>query len=146
VHIDPVIDQSNQRNEILSFVPKLRDCLLNVMSSACKGTLTLTTSQVKDLLKLSLLAVRQTRRSISQNDCSFIWQLGPWNTLCENLASAKCFKGSTVLQSLCQQIIQAMEDHDLNEARPSSMARKRKKVEDKVGDGSVARTKAKLKA
>jgi DNA polymerase phi len=124
-------------------MPLLRDAILDVMSFACKDSATLTTSQMKDLFKLSLLAVRQTKRSQPiQNDCSKIWQPTPWDILRNSLAATERFRGSTSLQRMCQQMIQTSSSllackSNQPEVKLEATARKRKKEGNDSGDEAV---------
>jgi DNA polymerase phi len=63
--------------------------------------------QVKDILKLALSAVRQTKRLNPDSEAlSSTWRPQQWDSLRTKLASSDKLKSSTSLQTMCNQIIQ----------------------------------------
>lgn len=89
---------------------KLRQELIEVMSTACDEAATLNATQMKDLFKLALLAIRQTRRIVPQSsNVSAIWEPSTWDKLRQQLAGAEHFKTSTTLHAMCQQTIQTSQ-------------------------------------
>ena len=97
---------------MLTYVPKLRKVILETISKACEGdTATLQPSHVKEILKVALVAIRQTKR-VSQNskDLSSAWQPSKWADLSNTLAASDRFKASVGLQAMCKQIVQLLQD------------------------------------
>jgi DNA polymerase phi len=89
---------------------KLRQEMIDIMMSACDEAATLNTAQMKDLLKLAVLAVRQTRRVVPQSEnISMIWEPNAWDKLRTKLRSTERFKSSTALHALCEQTIQTIQ-------------------------------------
>jgi DNA polymerase phi len=100
--------QPEHVNEILTFMPTLRRVLFDVALSACGETASLTTAQIKELLRLALVGIRLTKRaSDGTKTISDIWQPSEWEALTERLASTERFKPSTTLRTMCQQIVEA---------------------------------------
>lgn len=89
-------------------MPKCRQALQDFATQACTDDLVATATQTKDVLKLGLLAIRQTQRVISSPDSlQDLWKPSAWETLKDKFASSERFKASTALQTLCQQLAQA---------------------------------------
>lgn len=98
------------KDDILSFVPKLQTVLLDTMSHACEATdASLTAAQVKEILKLALLAVRHSRRLCGGQELATMWKAANWNRLSVQFASSSRFKSSTGLQSSCKEIVRLIE-------------------------------------
>src|ERR1700676_3371591 len=97
--------QSDQQQEILTFMPTFYAGLVDFITKACDEELILTAPQMKDLFKLGLAALRQTHRAVSSQDTlRTIWQPSSWDALHRKLASSERFKASTTLQTMCLQI------------------------------------------
>ena len=92
-------------------MPKLRNAILESLSKACSSTTQIQPAQAKDILKLALVAARQTKRVI-QNDgeLSSAWEPSKWSNLSSTLASSDRFKASVGLQAMCKQIVQLLQD------------------------------------
>jgi DNA polymerase phi len=123
-------------------MPALRQSLFDFISSACDGTVSLTTRQLKDLFKLGLIAIRQTKRIILTSDkIPVIWQPTIWDELHKKLASSRRFKTSTALQSMCQNMGQ------MSRASPQlkSEGASKRKADDTSGDEGVVVTSKKTK-
>ena len=92
-------------------MPKLRNAILDSLSKACSGTTQIQPAQAKDILKLALVAARQTKRVV-QNDgeLSSAWESSKWSDLSSTLASSDRFKASVGLQAMCKQIVQLLQD------------------------------------
>ncbi|KAF8894690.1 hypothetical protein BD779DRAFT_1609359 [Infundibulicybe gibba] len=108
--------------EILEFMSTLRANLLEVLTSACRDKLALTTAQAKDLLKLALLAVRQTQRIISTVDPE------AWTTLRKALESSERLKNSPALQKMCDQIVRSTQSENASQGSKKATKRKADKV------------------
>lgn len=92
-------------------MPKLRNAILESLSKACSSTTQIQPAQAKDILKLALVAARQTKRVI-QNDgeLTSAWEPSKWSNLSSTLASSDRFKASVGLQAMCKQIVQLLQD------------------------------------
>ena len=92
-------------------MPKLRNAILDSLSKACSSTTQIQPAQAKDILKLALVAARQTKRVI-QNDgeLTSAWEPSKWSNLSSTLASSGRFKASVGLQAMCKQIVQLLQD------------------------------------
>ncbi|KAF8522098.1 DNA polymerase phi-domain-containing protein [Hysterangium stoloniferum] len=90
--------------ETLEFIAKFREVMFSVISEACDNKESLTAAQVKELLKLCLLAARHTRRitpDVSRQQT--IWNVSDLSELLKKVRTSR-FKNSTSLHSVCQQI------------------------------------------
>jgi len=123
----------------------LRQSLVDLISGACDGTISLTKHQLKNLFKLGLLAIRQTKRIIlSSENIRVIWEPTIWVELQQKMVNSERFKASPPLRSMCQQIVD-MAKASSSEAQ-TGVSTKRK-AEDAGGDewGVKASKKAKRK-
>lgn len=88
------------------FMPKLRKTILDFINGACHEPVTMTTSQMKDLLKIGLTAIRHTKRVVTSDDAmDHIWPLQELRSLQVKLRESETFKQSTTLQPMCEQMI-----------------------------------------
>jgi DNA polymerase phi len=102
--------QSNQQQEILTFMPTFYAALMDFMTKACDEEVILTAPQMKDLFKVGLAAVRQTKRVASPQDTlGTIWRPSTWDALHKKLESSDRFKASTALQTMCLQMAKASQ-------------------------------------
>lgn len=140
------------KDDILSFVPKLQTVLLDTMSQACEASdASLTAAQVKEILKLALLAVRQSRKACGDQGLTAVWNAAPWNNLSTKFAATSRFKSSTGLQSSCKEVARLIEQSAKSEDAPakdgasedSAAASKRKAGE--LDEGAPEPQKAKNK-
>jgi len=108
--------------EILAFMPTfcqaVQDLISNALSPASSASsISFSTVQLKDVLKVILASVRQTKRvlslsfpasatssSPSQAKLQEIWNPGFWDELSGKLAMSDTFKNATGLQTVCKQI------------------------------------------
>ncbi|KAI0350071.1 hypothetical protein OH77DRAFT_1100919 [Trametes cingulata] len=130
----------DRQSEILAFMPKLRQAILDTLSNACSGESSLTPAHAKEILKLALVSVRQTKRFASSVDeASSIWEPSKWSDLSSQLASSDRLKSSVGLQAMCKQLIQLLQD--------SSTKATKRKAEEVAGDeeGAASGKKAKHK-
>ncbi|KAI0933631.1 hypothetical protein AcW1_005407 [Taiwanofungus camphoratus] len=99
---------NDHRTEILDFMLLLRCTLYDVMVAACEQTSsTLSPPQMKELFKVGLATIRQSKRvSVTPEELSTIWDPPIWTTLASKLAMHGRFKSSTGLQSMCKQMAQ----------------------------------------
>ncbi|OBZ75369.1 DNA polymerase V, partial [Grifola frondosa] len=97
--------------EILAVMPVLRQAVYDVVSKECDSEPTLIPAQVKEVLKLGLVAVRQTKRvSSAGKEVATIWEPSSWETLATKLAGSERFKTSTGLQAMCKQIMNMVRE------------------------------------
>ncbi|RDX52694.1 hypothetical protein OH76DRAFT_1399938 [Lentinus brumalis] len=148
----------DRKAEVLAFVPKLRQAILDTLSNACSatGATSVQPAQAKEILKLALMAVRQTKR-VAQNDAelSSAWEPSKWSDLSGSLASSDRLKASVGLQAMCKQIIQLVQDDkagskasDKSKDKAKATATKRKAGDagvDGEGDEKESGKKAKHK-
>ncbi|KAF9264758.1 hypothetical protein L218DRAFT_899775 [Marasmius fiardii PR-910] len=93
----PADDKSK---EVLDFMKGLQRTLLDCISNACDGKLNMTAPQIREILKLALVAHRQTRKLIPE-ELETIWDITQWSSLSERLAASNRYKGGT---QMCKQI------------------------------------------
>lgn len=87
----------------------LSSALSTTLMKACDEPPTLTAAQKKELLKLALASVKQTRRSPSmQEHVPEIWPSTVWQNFQTKLAVTERFKASKALHSIAKQISQAI--------------------------------------
>ncbi|KAI0654742.1 DNA polymerase phi-domain-containing protein [Cubamyces menziesii] len=142
----------DRKPEILAFMPKLRQAILDVLTNACTGESSLTPAHAKEILKLALLGVRQTKRFTSSiEEASSIWEPSKWSELSLKLASSDRFKSSVGLQAMCKQLVQLLQDSGTAGAKASGKdkaAAKRKASEvaaEDAEEGAASGKKAKHK-
>ncbi|TFK42972.1 DNA polymerase phi-domain-containing protein [Crucibulum laeve] len=96
--------------EVSEFMKSLQKTLHDVIKDACAEKVTLTAAQLKDLIKLGLVAVRQTQRSSTAPQTVLeIWKAKSWRTLCDTLSSSSRFATSTALHKMCEQLAHIVE-------------------------------------
>ncbi|KJA27489.1 hypothetical protein HYPSUDRAFT_35394 [Hypholoma sublateritium FD-334 SS-4] len=96
-----------RNDEAIVFMPILSHLLIQVADKSCTDEGGLTAPQMKDLLKLALLAVRQTKRIFPASTQS-IWRSQAWLTFSKTLKTSR-FKASTGLHKMCEQLIRTSE-------------------------------------
>ena len=131
-------------------MPSLRTAILDTLTKACVDeSTTLQPAHVKDILKLAVVAARQTKRvADSSNQLATIWQPSGWSELSNALASNDRFKASVGLQAMCKQIVQLLQESSTAGSKAKDTAKskekttsatKRKAAErEEDGDGNVA--------
>jgi DNA polymerase phi len=119
--------------------------LFELVSNACDGKIVVAASQMKELLKLGLLAIRQTKRVISTPErLPAIWQPATWDALGAKLATSDRY-ASVAFQTMCQGIVQASQisvEPTKSRAVQGDAVAKRK-VEDTGAQQPVVSTKSK---
>ena len=125
-------------------MPKLREAILDTISKACKDESTsLQPAHVKDILKLVLVAVRQTKRLAQNSDeLSTIWQPSKWSELSSTLASNDRFKASVGLQAMCKQIVQLLQDSGTAVSKAKTADENKTKSKEKSGASTTKRKAA----
>jgi DNA polymerase phi len=91
-------------------MPLLRQFLLDVAKDSCSKNNNFTASQMKELFKLGIMAIRQTNQ-ISPENVESIWQPQSWTSLQEDLVSSR-FKNSPALHKMCEQIVRMLQKPD----------------------------------
>lgn len=100
--------------------------------------MTLSTAQTKDLLKVTLAALRQTKKVLASSGAlASVWKPKSWDLLHKKLATCERYKASTALASMSQQII------DLSQESPVT---KKSKAASKQNGLEVPAVPAKRKA
>lgn len=114
-------------SEATEYMTRLSKSLSFFFTRACKNEIVLTSAQMKDLLKLALVAVRQTTRVLAASGATSrmteIWDKDAWAEVSAQLAASERFKAATSLKSMCTQISQSLE----GKTKASSKAEKAKK-------------------
>lgn len=83
----------------------LRKALLDFATKACDDKVILTSAQMKDLFKLTLVAIKQTQRvGDTPATTQEVWQSESWKTLRGQLQASARFKNSSALQKMCARI------------------------------------------
>jgi hypothetical protein len=113
--------------QAVAFMPLIRELLFNTANEACSEDGTLSAAQVKELLKTTLVCVRQHKR-ISPSTIREVWGPSSWKMLQAKLQESR-FQASKSLQNMCEQIARAMDDSVIKAAPP-----KRKADESEEGD------------
>ncbi|KAI0373319.1 hypothetical protein BV20DRAFT_963165 [Pilatotrama ljubarskyi] len=139
----------DRKPEILAFMPKLRQAILDTLSNACTSESSLTPAHAKEILKLALVSVRQTKRFASSTDeASSIWEPSKWSNLSSQLASSDRFKSSVGLQAMCKQLVQLLQDSNTAGTKASGKEKATKRKADEVAadeEGAASAKKAKHK-
>ena len=107
-------------------MPLLRQVLLDIAQESCTERGNLSTAQMKELFKLGLLGVRQTKR-VSPSSTQQIWEPKSWRSLQQNLKTSR-LKSSPALQKMCEQI--ACMSEDIPSKNTISSKRKAERVHD----------------
>lgn len=102
--------QSEREQEIIDFMPFLRQLLLDMAKDSCSKKTNFTAAQMKELFKFGIMAIRQTHQ-ISPELVGSIWQSQPWKSLQEDLVSSR-FKNSPALHKMCEQIVRTLQKPD----------------------------------
>lgn len=135
------MSQTEKNQEALEFIPAVQKRLLEVATEASADDTKLNAAQLKDLFKLAMAALRQTKR-ISAEDVSTVWDSKAWDQLRQTLAQSSRFKASTGLQTTCKQISQMSAAKDTKDAKP---AKPSKRKADEVNDDTVSKTTKKAR-
>lgn len=121
------------------FIKSLEKTLLNVLSDACAEKLVMTPAQAKDLCKLGLIMVRETKRV---GDASSSLDSSAWKTLGDGFAASARFQASPALQKMCEQIAHTpvkptkkKKSESSSKDSPAGSKRKAKEIGD--DDGTV---------
>ena len=104
-------------------MPLLRQLLLDIAKDSCSKKINFTASQMKELFKLGLIAIRQTNQ-ISPESVGSIWQPQSWTSLQEDLVSSR-FKNSPALHKMCEQIVGMLQKPDAAVKGPANGKQKR---------------------
>jgi DNA polymerase phi len=104
-------------------MPLLRQLLLDMAKDSCSKKINFTASQMKELFKLAIMAIRQTNQ-ISPESVGSIWQPQSWTSLQEDLVSSR-FKNSPALHKMCEQIVRMLQKPDASMKGPANGKQKR---------------------
>ncbi|KIJ68933.1 hypothetical protein HYDPIDRAFT_23808 [Hydnomerulius pinastri MD-312] len=95
--------EDDQPAAVSSFQKALQKAILDLVNSAIDEKLSLSPSQVKDVLKVVLLCMRQTRKA-NQSMNTEAWDSAAWQTLRSRLSSSDRFKSSPSVLTICRQV------------------------------------------
>ncbi|EIW60756.1 DNA-directed DNA polymerase [Trametes versicolor FP-101664 SS1] len=110
----------DRKPEILEFMPKLRQAILDTLSNACTSESSLTPAHAKEILKLALTSVRQTKRfTATVEEAASIWEPSKWTDLSATLAASERFKSAVGLQAMCKQVVQLLQESSTAGAKAS---------------------------
>ncbi|KAF9566303.1 hypothetical protein CPC08DRAFT_114924 [Agrocybe pediades] len=124
---------SDCNDEVVEYMPLLRESLVKIVTDSLDQKSAITTQQVKEMSKLALLAVRQTRR-ISPAKVQSIWEPQSWRTLQERVKTEA--PEAAALQKMCEQIARSAELAAQTSDNSTSKASKpsKRKAEEVAGD------------
>ncbi|KAF9246115.1 DNA polymerase phi-domain-containing protein [Melanogaster broomeanus] len=124
-----------QPTAIASFQRALQKTILQLVNSSIDDDLGLTPSQVKDLLKVVLLSVRQTRKA-GESAAVEVWDPAAWKELHSKLSSSNRFSSSPSVLNMCRQVETAVASCKL--APQTKDSGKRKAELDEVTDANAS--------
>lgn len=115
------LQQAESPEVVTVFLTSLSKRLLSTAIAACTETAAMNTAQMKDILKLGLVAVRQTQRlSLPQQKVQDIWRQKSWTVLRATLVASERFKSSPTLQKMCDQLIRTSQTPDSRAPLPNA--------------------------
>ncbi|KAK0503113.1 DNA polymerase phi-domain-containing protein [Armillaria luteobubalina] len=126
--------------DVVAFMTTLREALHELINDACDNKASVNVSQMKDLFKLALLAIRQTSRLPSSPDVGAIWASSSWAELSGKLPNSAAFKSSTSIRAMCNEVVKQIKKAELTGEKEESVGGKRKRD---GADASVKRQKKK---
>lgn len=135
---------AEHEKEALEFLPLLRKLLIDTATDACSRRTDLTAPQMKELLKLGLVGVRQTQRFAPQ-EMEDIWKPKSWKALQEKIGASSRFGTSPALQKMCEQIARASQTAVESKTKPLQSKRKADEVTEEIKDKHSSPKKAKRK-
>jgi DNA polymerase phi len=133
----------NHDTEAIAFMPLLRQLLLDLAQESCSEKGNLTAVQMKELFKLGLLGVRQTKR-VSPLSTQQIWEPKSWRSLHQHLKTSR-LKASPALQKMCEQIARMSEDIPSGKPLSKNTISSKRKAEKVHDDDATESKKAKRK-
>jgi DNA polymerase phi len=96
-------------------MPRLSQALLSVIQNACSDETSISAAQLKELLRLALLAKNFTvRHGITNGEA---WDTSSWTLARTKLQASVRYKSSTGLTKLCDQIIHTSNSGQKSEPR-----------------------------
>ena len=142
--LNPVF-KPNCDTEAVAFMPLLRKLLLDLAQESCSEKGNLNAAQMKEIFKLGLLGVRQTKR-LSPPSTQQIWEPKSWRSLHQNLQTSR-LKASPAIQKMCEQVARMSEDVPSRKpsAKNANPVASKRKVEEVNGDDVIATTPKKSK-
>lgn len=119
--------------------------LTELTEASCEATSHLTATQVKEVLQLALLAIRQTAR-VAPNAMTLVWKPETWAEAHERFSALPRFKSSPTLKRLCKRVAAscAASSSGAAQKQPKKTLSKRK-AED-YAEGSIPSKPKKQKA
>lgn len=86
-----------------TFHKALQKTILDLITLSIDDQRGLSATQIKDLLKLVLFCIRQTRKT-SDSPTIEVWDLAMWKALHDQLSSSNRFKSSSSVLDMCRQV------------------------------------------
>jgi DNA polymerase phi len=114
-------------------MPSLRQALFDLACAACDGTASLNAQQMRDLLKLAMMAIHQTKKLAEPEKIPLIWQPVIWDELCEKLLASKRFKNASPLKTTCKRLAQLSQSAAATKAGSSDKLSTKRKAEEVDG-------------
>ncbi|KAF5391416.1 hypothetical protein D9757_001957 [Collybiopsis confluens] len=101
---DLIVEPPSDSQEFSQFLRAMHQLLLDVTSKACRKdqALMMSAAQMREVLKLALLGVRQAQR-IAPESVAAVWDPSAWSKMEELLTSSERFKGAA---QMCRQVVQ----------------------------------------
>ncbi|KAJ8597910.1 hypothetical protein M405DRAFT_2131 [Rhizopogon salebrosus TDB-379] len=130
--------------DVLSFVLKLHASVLQFIDSACDDQVSLSAAQLKDLLKLAMLGIRQASKVDINNQSA--WDSDAWHTLHGRLVTSKRFGSSAAVLKSCSEVESALRAQNDRQSHLGVTKRKAEEVEAEAeAEGDTKRRKKKKK-
>ncbi|TFK27400.1 DNA-directed DNA polymerase, partial [Coprinopsis marcescibilis] len=137
------IDESD-KSTISEFITELQRLLLDLATQSCTETLKLNATQAKELMKVVVAAVRQSKRIIPDT-LSDVWQSESWSTLKASFKASPRFKSSTAIHKMCEQVAQLSQKPDAG-GKEKPTKKKRKATDEPDVKAKTKTKKAKVKS
>lgn len=129
------------------FTSCLQKVSLEVVIDACTDKNSLSAAQLKEVLKLALVAARHSQR-LNRASHAEIWKPDPWHSLAGRLTSSERLKKSTGLRKMCEQIARISSSSDASLAKidvPATKTKRKAEVSLESEDTSTVTKKLKRK-
>jgi len=119
--------------------------LIELTETSCEATSHLTTAQVKEVLQLALLGIRQTAR-VAPNATTMIWKPETWAGVNEEFTASPRFKSSPTLKGLCKRVADSCETSSSRTAQKQPKKTLSKRKAEELAEDSIPSKPKKLKA
>jgi len=122
----------------------LKTALHDFAEECCKETGSLSTAQMKELFKLALTGVRQTKR-LSPSIVQSVWEPTTWIALQQNVKTSPRFNTSPVLPKMCEQVARMSQNSDEEKSKPTKRKADQVNGDDAAGKESKKSKRKKIK-